>query len=102
MFAPLGAVEAAVESAAKVLGAEITRDELEAAGDATARVARFRDRVWEKIYPHYIEERGLTATAGDIAELVAYHIEFERKDRLQRARKLEELNARLKIGRAHV
>jgi hypothetical protein len=54
--------------------------------------------VWEKIYPHYIEEQSLTATAGDIAEFVAYHTEFERKDRLQRARKLEELNGRLAAG----
>ena len=89
---------AASEGVARVLGAEITRAELEAAGDEPARVARFRDWVWERVYGHYIAEQGLSATAGEIAELLAYHREFERKDRLQRARKLEELNGRLAGG----
>jgi len=88
----------AAEDAARVLGAQITRTELEAAGDAPAWVARLRDWVWERVYGHYIAEQGLSATASDVAELLAYHREFERRDRLQRARKLEELNARLAGG----
>lgn len=93
VFAP--AVGAAAEVVARVPGAEITRAELETAGDEPARVARFRDWVWASVSRHFIAEQGLSATAGDIAELQAYHREFERRDRLQRARKLEDLNRRL-------
>jgi hypothetical protein len=44
---------------------------------------------------HYLERNGLAATPAEIAEVVAYHAEFERRDRLQRARKLKELSRRL-------
>lgn len=81
-----------------MLDAVFTHAELEAAGDAPAGVARFRDWIWERVYAHYVAEQNLSATAGEIAELLAYHREFERRDRLQRARKLEELNGRLAGG----
>ena len=69
-FAPAGG--AASEAVARVAGAEITRSELEAAGDETARAASFRDWVWQRVYAHYVLERGLSATAGEISEVRAY------------------------------
>ena len=51
--------------------------------------------IWEKVARLYVAERGLAATAGEVAEILAYNREFERKDRSQRARKLDELNRRL-------
>src|SRR5262249_48611364 len=81
-----------------VTGAEITRAELESAGEEPAQLALLRDRVWARVYAHYVAERGLSATAEEIAELLAYHREFDRRDRLQRARKLAELNERLARG----
>ena len=93
VFAPVGG--GAAEVAARVLDAEFTRADLETAGDGAERVARFRDWVWEQVYRRYIVERGLSATPADIAEFSAYQREFERRDRIQRARKLEDLNRRL-------
>jgi len=86
---------AAAETAATALGEVLPAAELERAGDGPARVARLRDWIWERVYRHFVAEQGLSATAADIDELRAYHREFERRDRLQRARKLAELDRRL-------
>jgi hypothetical protein len=83
---------------ASVLGDEIHRSQLAVAGDGRAQVARFRDLVWEKLASHYVAERGLAVTADELAEFEGYHREFERRDRAQRARKLEELDQRLAAG----
>lgn len=83
------------EGVASVLGQEIFRPELLAAGDEPAQLARFHDLVWMRVARHYIAERGLAATACEIAELKAYDLEFDRRDRAQRARKLVELSERL-------
>jgi len=42
-----------------------------------------------------VDRHGLAATPAEVEETLAYHREFERKDRAQRARKLEELERRL-------
>jgi hypothetical protein len=86
------------EVVASVLGEEILESQLAAAGGEPAQIARFRDLIWEKVAQHYIAERGLAATPAELAELSGYHDEFERRDRDQRARKLEELNQRLAAG----
>jgi len=83
---------------ATVLGEALSRTELEAAGDRQAQIVRLRDWVWARVLRHYVAEQGLAATPGDVVALVAYHREFERKDRAQRARKLEQLQQRLADG----
>lgn len=80
----------------RVLGVAVDRSELSAAGEGpTAELGRLYDRVWTSISRHYIDQYGLGATREEIAELQGYEREFERKDRAQRARKLEELDRRL-------
>jgi len=87
------------EDVAHVLGVAIDRSELSAAeGDPAAALGKLYDRVWNAVSRHYIEQNGLAATGAEIAEALAYHREFERKDRAQRARKLEELDRRLAAG----
>ncbi len=83
------------EGVAWVLGEEILRPELLVAGDEPAQAARLRDLVWIRVARRYVAERGLAATADEIAELQAYDRAFDRHDRAQRARKLTELNERL-------
>ena len=83
---------------ATVLGLEISRSEVVAAGDEPAQLLRFRDLVWERVAGHYVAEYVLAATAAEVDEFMSYHSEFERRDRAQRARKLEELNQRLIQG----
>ena len=46
----------------------------------------------------FVVARGLRATDTEVAELIAYNEAFERHDRKQRARKLQELDARLADG----
>lgn len=86
------------ENVATVLGESITQSELAGAGGEPAALRRLLDFVWRRAARHYVEQNGLDATAEEVAELAAYHREFERKDRAQRARKLEELNQRLSAG----
>ena len=83
------------EDVATVLGESIGRAEIVAPGGERAALGRLLDLVWRRAARHYVEQNGLDATADEVAELAAYHREFERKDRAQRARKLEELNQRL-------
>ena len=83
------------ERVATVTGVGITRDELAAAPDATARETRLLELIWSRVVGHYVAREGLAATPAEVEEIHAYHREFERKDREQRARKLEELDHRL-------
>lgn len=82
---------ARAEPVATVLGRDIDRAELAEAAPARALDAL----LWREISRHYVRQHGLTATAAELAEVAAYDREFERKDREQRGRKLEELNQRL-------
>jgi hypothetical protein len=83
------------ESVATVLDEEITREEMAAAGDESAQLAWMHNRVWSRVARHYIEHNGLAATEAELADAMAYHREFDSKDRAQRTRKLEELHQRL-------
>jgi len=81
---------------ATVLGQGITRAELDAVTDDRARALKLLAMIWDHVAPHYIASRGLGATPAEIAEVAAYDKEFDAKDRVQRARKLEELDERLR------
>lgn len=83
------------EEVATVLGQGIDRAELDQARDEVDQTRKFLDLVWARVSRHYIEQNRLTASDAEVSEVLAYHREFERKDRIQRARKLEELNQRL-------
>lgn len=86
----------AAEEVANVLGVAIDRGELAVAeGGLSAQAGKLYDLVWPRLIRHYVEQHGLAATGTDLAEAAAYHREFARKDRAQRARKLEELDRRL-------
>ncbi|KPK20601.1 MAG: hypothetical protein AMJ67_00005, partial [Betaproteobacteria bacterium SG8_41] len=76
---------------ATVLGAAITRGELEALADDRPRARKLLAMIWDHVAPHYIAEKGLGAVPAEIAELASYDREFDKKDRAQRARKLAEL-----------
>jgi hypothetical protein len=91
----LGVAAQGPERAATVTGGVITRDELAAAPDGIARETRLLELIWPRIAGHYIARQGLAATPAEVEEVLAYHREFERMDRAQRARKLEELDRRL-------
>jgi hypothetical protein len=80
---------------ASVLGGSITRDELAGARSGTAEPDKLYDLLWRAVSTHFVAHNGLAATAGEVAELEAYDREFERRDRRQRARKLEEIEQRL-------
>lgn len=86
------------ERVATVIGEDITRGELAVATDDASQTRRLLELIWRRIAPHYVARKGLTATASEVAELVAYDREFRIKDRAQRARKLEELDRRLAAG----
>ena len=88
--APSGAQEVA-----QVLGAAIDRSELPVADGPQAELGRLYDRVWLAVSRDYVRQNGLEATPVEIAEFLGYEREFERRDRDQRARKLEELDRRL-------
>lgn len=83
------------EGLATVLGQPIDRAELIGTTGEWEQARKFLDLVWTRVSRHYIEQHGLAASAADVSEAVAYHREFDSKDRAQRARKLEELNQRL-------
>jgi hypothetical protein len=82
---------------AVVAGVEIAGEAL-AGREGRARVLRLAELLWERLMHHYAAEHGLAATAEEIAELGAYDAEFRRRDREQRARKLAELEQRLRDG----
>ena len=90
------------DGVASVFGNEILRSDLGPEKDEPVQVVRFRDLIWERVARHYVAERGLAATDGEVAEFLSYHREFDRRDRAQRARKLEELNQRLAKGELEV
>jgi hypothetical protein len=83
------------ETVAIVLSQVITRDEIVAAESEQAGDIKLYDLVWRRVSRHYMDEKGLAATGAEIAEAVDYHREFAARDRVQRARKLVELDQRL-------
>jgi hypothetical protein len=85
----------AAEAAATVLSQVITRDEIAATEGEQARDIKLYDLVWRRVSRHYIDVQGLAATPAEIAEAVEYHRDFAARDRVQRARKLVELDERL-------
>ena len=91
----LGVAAQGPERAATVTGVVITRDELVAAPEGTALETRLLALIWPRIAGHYVARHGLAATPAEMEAVLAYHREFERRDRAQRARKLEELDRRL-------
>ena len=83
---------------ATVLGANITWSDLAAQTDDRPNARKLLASIWNRVAVDYVETRGLGATPDEIAELAAYDRRFEAKDRLQRARKLAELDQRLADG----
>ena len=80
---------------ATVLSQVITRDEIAAVDGEQARDIKLYDLVWRRVSRHYIDVQGLAATPAEVVEAVEYHREFAARDRVQRVRKLVELNERL-------
>ncbi len=80
---------------ASVLGARITREQLSGPQEEREPARRIVELMWRPIAEDFIARNGLRATAAELAEVEAYEVEFEKKDRAQRARKLAELDARL-------
>jgi len=83
------------DTVAIVLSQVITRDEIAAAKGEQAGDIKLYELVWLRVSRHYLDEKGLGATGAEIAEAVDYHREFAARDRVQRARKLAELDQRL-------
>jgi hypothetical protein len=83
------------ERVVTVVGVAITRGELTGGAHSAPREARLLDLVWPRIAGDYVKRQGLAATPAEIDEATAYHREFERRSRIQRARKLQELEERL-------
>jgi len=83
------------ERVATVAGIAITRGELAAGPHGVSPETRLLELVWPRIASDYVARVGLAATPAEIDEAVAYHYEFERRNRAQRARKLTELEERL-------
>lgn len=86
------------EDVATLLGERISRADIAGPGGEAQELQRLVDLVWRHVSRRYVEQNGLYATADEVEEVAAYHREFERKDRAQRARKLEELNRRIAVG----
>ena len=84
------------EVVAVVLDANITRSDLAALTDDRPRARKLLALIWDYVASHYIASRGLEATDAEIAELAAYHRRFQAMDRSQRARKIDELDQRLR------
>lgn len=83
------------ERVATVAGVAISQGDFAGGVPGVPREARLLDLVWPRVASDYITRQGLTATPAEIEEAVAFHREFERRSRSQRARKLEELEERL-------
>jgi len=90
---PVAAQDA--DRVATIIGIAITRGEIAPGGHAPTREARLLELIWPRIVGDYVAGHGLAASSAEIEEVAAYHREFERRDRAQRARKLEELGGRL-------
>jgi hypothetical protein len=80
---------------ATVTGIAITGADLASGAAAVPREVRLLELIWPRIVGDYVAGHGLAASSAEIEEVAAYHREFERRDRAQRARKLEELGGRL-------
>ena len=72
-----------------MLGVAIDRSELPVAEGPAAELGRLYDRVWLAVSRDYVRQNGLEATPEEIAEVVGYEREFERRDRGQRAEWIE-------------
>jgi len=83
------------DTVATVLSQIITRSEIAAAEGEQAADIKLYELVWRRVSRHYIDEKGLAATAAEIAEAMEYHREFAARDSVQRSRKLVELEQRL-------
>ncbi len=94
----LPAVAQGQDRVATVTGIAITRGDLASGAAAVPREARLLELIWPRIASDYVAGHGLSATPAEIEEVIAYHLEFERRDRLQRTRKLAELDDRLENG----
>jgi hypothetical protein len=92
-LAPQAALGA--DTVAIVLSQVITREEIAAPEGGQAADLKLYNLVWSRVSRHYIDEKGLAATGAEIAEAVDYHREFSARDRVQRTRKLAELDERL-------
>lgn len=95
LLAATSASALAADTAAVVLSQVITREEIAGTEGEQARDIKLYDLVWRRVSRHYIDVQGLAATPAEIAEAVEYHREFAARDRVQRARKLVELDERL-------
>ena len=95
LLALAASVALAADTVAVVLSQVITRDEIAASEGQQARDIKLYDLVWRRVSRHYIDAQGLAATPAEVAEAVEYHREFAARDRVQRARKLAELEERL-------
>jgi len=62
------------------------------------RATRVADFLRGRMMRDFVLRNGLVATPDEVAELVRYDAEFERRDRAQRARKFAELDRRLASG----
>jgi hypothetical protein len=83
------------ERVATVTGVAITQGQLATGAHGVSREARLLELVWPRIASDYVARQKLAATPAEIEEAAAYHREFERRSRVQRARKLKELEDRL-------
>lgn len=83
------------EPVASLAGVVISTDELAAVAGASSRAGGLLALMWPRIAAHYTARHGLAATAAEVDEVLAYQREFRRKDRAQRARKLDQLGYRL-------
>jgi hypothetical protein len=90
---PLGAQ--APDPVATVTGIAISRGDLAAGADAISVEARLLELIWPRIASDYVAGHGLAASPAEIEKALAHHRAFERSDRAQRRRKLEELRERL-------
>lgn len=81
---------------ATVLGEPVARESL--AADAEQAARELVERVWARLERDYVATRGLAATPAELAALDDYEREFRRRDRVQRDRKLTELEERLVSG----
>ncbi|HTP96375.1 MAG TPA: hypothetical protein VMK05_11015, partial [Burkholderiales bacterium] len=80
---------------ARVLGEDIGSGQLGDATDADSRARALAGIVYQRIGAAYVTREGLAATPTEIDDLAAYDARFRRNDRAQRARKLDELRAKL-------
>lgn len=90
-----GAPASADHPVMTVLGEVLAHEGSTQAGVGPDEVRRLAEAMRGRIFRHYVAQNGLAATAEEISALEEYNVEFRRRDRAQRARKLAELEQRL-------